>query len=91
VVNQGVKRVVRRRRPSLRNVPAVPRVAVGPLTTSFPSGHAASAAAFAAGVAAELAPVAPAVALVAPVRAASARRDRWRTDAGGFGARQAWL
>jgi undecaprenyl-diphosphatase len=37
VINQGVKRVVRRPRPSLRKVPAVRRVAVGPLTTSFPS------------------------------------------------------
>jgi diacylglycerol kinase family enzyme/membrane-associated phospholipid phosphatase len=56
VVNQGVKRVVRRPRPSLRNVPAVRRVRVAPLTTSFPSGHAASAAAFATGAAIELAP-----------------------------------
>ena len=37
-VNQGIKRVVRRPRPSLRNVPAVRRVRVAPLTTSFPSG-----------------------------------------------------
>jgi len=56
VVNQGVKRVVRRPRPSLRNVPAIRRVRVAPLTTSFPSGHAASAGAFATGVAIELAP-----------------------------------
>jgi len=56
VVNQGIKRVVRRPRPSLRNVPAVRRVRVAPLTTSFPSGHAASAAAFATGAAIELAP-----------------------------------
>src|SRR3954470_22335780 len=56
VVNQGIKRVVRRPRPSLRNVPAVRRVRVAPLTTSFPSGHAASAAAFATGVASEFAP-----------------------------------
>ena len=45
-VNQGIKRVVRRPRPSLRNVPAVRRLKSAPLTTSFPSGHAASAAAF---------------------------------------------
>lgn len=45
-VNQGFKRVVRRPRPPLRNVPAVRRLKSAPLTTSFPSGHAASAAAF---------------------------------------------
>jgi undecaprenyl-diphosphatase len=54
VVNEGLKRVVRRPRPSLRGVPVVRRVRVAPLTTSFPSGHAASAAAFATGVAVEL-------------------------------------
>ena len=59
LVNQGIKRVVRRPRPSLRNVPAVRRVRVAPLTTSFPSGHAASAAAFATGVAIEVAPAGP--------------------------------
>jgi len=65
LVNQGAKRVIRRPRPSLRYVPAIRRVKVGPLTTSFPSGHAASAAAFTAGAAAELAPIAPPLALVA--------------------------
>lgn len=45
-VNQGIKRIVRRPRPPLRNVPAVRRLKSAPLTTSFPSGHAASAAAF---------------------------------------------
>ncbi|MDX6585370.1 MAG: hypothetical protein QOI10_4554, partial [Solirubrobacterales bacterium] len=70
LVNQGVKRAVRRPRPSLRNVPAVRRVHVTPLTTSFPSGHAASAAAFAAGVAAEMPPAAvPLAALAAAVGA----------------------
>jgi undecaprenyl-diphosphatase len=53
-VNQVVKRLVRRPRPSLRRVPAVRRLRTQPLTTSFPSGHAASAAAFAVGVSAEL-------------------------------------
>src|SRR3954451_20103623 len=71
VVNQGIKRVVRRPRPSLRHVPAVRRVAVPPLTTSFPSGHAASAAAFTTGVAAEFGPVAPALALLAGAVGAS--------------------
>ena len=65
VVNQGIKRVVRRPRPSLRDVPAVRRVRVGALTTSFPSGHAASASAFVTGVAIELAPAGPPLALVA--------------------------
>jgi diacylglycerol kinase family enzyme len=68
VVNQGIKRLVRRPRPSLRDVPVVRRVPVSPFTTSFPSGHAASAAAFAAGVAAELAPAgAPLTVLAAAV------------------------
>jgi undecaprenyl-diphosphatase len=53
-VNQVVKRLVRRPRPSLRRVPAVRRLRTQPLTTSFPSGHAASAAAFAVGVSSEL-------------------------------------
>jgi diacylglycerol kinase family enzyme/membrane-associated phospholipid phosphatase len=56
LVNQGIKRVVRRPRPSLRAVPGVRRVPVAPLTTSFPSGHAASAGAFVTAVAAELPP-----------------------------------
>ena len=65
VVNQGIKRVVRRPRPSLRNVPAVRRVRVAPLTTSFPSGHAASAAAFATGAAIELSPAGAPIAVLA--------------------------
>lgn len=52
-VNQGLKHLVRRPRPSLRRVPAVRHLRSQPLTTSFPSGHAASAAAFAVGVSAE--------------------------------------
>ena len=69
LVNLGIKRRVCRPRPSLRNVPAIRRLPVQPLTTSFPSGHAASAAAFATGVAVEL----PAVgAGLAPVAAAVA-------------------
>ena len=69
VVNLGLKRVVRRPRPSLRRVPAIRRLPVQPLTTSFPSGHAASAVAFTIGVGVErprvavaLAPLAAAVA-----------------------------
>ena len=67
LVNQVIKRVVRRPRPALRGVPAVRRLKVQPLTTSFPSGHAASAAAFATGVSIEW----PAVgAALVPVAAA---------------------
>ena len=54
IVNQGVKRLVRRTRPSLRNVPQVRRLRAQPATTSFPSGHAASAFAFAVGASSEL-------------------------------------
>ncbi|HEY3021386.1 MAG TPA: phosphatase PAP2 family protein [Solirubrobacteraceae bacterium] len=55
LVNQAIKRLVRRPRPSLRKVPAARRLRIQPLTTSFPSGHAASAAAFATGVSVEVA------------------------------------
>lgn len=52
-VNTLGKRSVRRPRPSLDPVPLVRRLGRQPITTSFPSGHAASAAAFATGVALE--------------------------------------
>jgi diacylglycerol kinase family enzyme/membrane-associated phospholipid phosphatase len=69
LVNLGVKRIARRPRPSLRRVPAIRRLPAQPLTTSFPSGHAASAAAFTVGVGVELpraaAVLAPAAAAVA--------------------------
>lgn len=45
-VSQVIKRFVRRPRPPIRNVPLVRQVKTLPLTTSFPSGHAASAFAF---------------------------------------------
>ncbi|MFJ7899497.1 bifunctional phosphatase PAP2/diacylglycerol kinase family protein [Streptomyces sp. NPDC096198] len=68
-INTLGKRSVRRPRPALDPVPAVRRLNRQPITTSFPSGHAASAAAFAAGVALESrglgAAVAPAAAAVA--------------------------
>lgn len=54
LVNQVVKRLVRRPRPALRMIPASRRLKAQPLTTSFPSGHAASAAAFAVGAGSEL-------------------------------------
>ncbi|WP_173266750.1 bifunctional phosphatase PAP2/diacylglycerol kinase family protein [Streptomyces pacificus] len=69
-INTVAKRSVRRARPVLDAVPLVRRLKRQPFTTSFPSGHAASAAAFATGVAMEskswgavVAPVAGAVAL----------------------------
>ncbi len=54
IVNNGVKRLARRPRPSLRQIPAVRRLPAVPTTTSFPSGHAASAFAFAVGASSEL-------------------------------------
>jgi undecaprenyl-diphosphatase len=54
LVNTGLKRLVRRRRPELRDVPSKRRLRKQPLTTSFPSGHAASAAAFAVGASSEM-------------------------------------
>ncbi|MER7715657.1 phosphatase PAP2 family protein [Streptomyces flaveolus] len=69
-INTLGKRSVRRPRPVLDPVPVVRQLKRQPITTSFPSGHAASAAAFATGVALEspawgaaVAPVAAAVAL----------------------------
>ncbi|MEE1929226.1 phosphatase PAP2 family protein [Streptomyces sp. TRM 70351] len=52
-VNTVVKWAVRRHRPLLDDVPLVRRLKRQPLSSSFPSGHAASAAAFATGVALE--------------------------------------
>jgi diacylglycerol kinase family enzyme/membrane-associated phospholipid phosphatase len=52
-VNTLGKGAVRRARPILDNVPLVRQLNTQPVTTSFPSGHAASAAAFTTGVALE--------------------------------------
>ncbi|MFI6288963.1 bifunctional phosphatase PAP2/diacylglycerol kinase family protein [Streptomyces sp. NPDC051018] len=69
VINTIGKRSVRRARPLLDAVPVMRHLKRQPFTTSFPSGHAASAAAFATGVALEsrgwgavVAPVAASVA-----------------------------
>ncbi|MBT2508933.1 phosphatase PAP2 family protein [Streptomyces sp. ISL-98] len=69
-VNTVGKRSVRRVRPVLDAVPVIRQLKRQPITTSFPSGHSASAAAFATGVALEskrwgavVAPVATAVAV----------------------------
>ncbi|MEU3775126.1 phosphatase PAP2 family protein [Streptomyces sp. NPDC032472] len=68
-INTIGKWSVRRPRPLLEGVPAVRQLATQPLTTSFPSGHSASAFAFTTGLAlhaplwgAALAPVAVSVA-----------------------------
>ncbi|MEV0368787.1 phosphatase PAP2 family protein [Streptomyces sp. NPDC050636] len=68
-VNTLGKRSVRRRRPLLDPVPVIRQLSRPPITSSFPSGHTASAVAFATGVAFEnkwwglaLAPVAASVA-----------------------------
>ncbi|MEU7487491.1 phosphatase PAP2 family protein [Streptomyces sp. NPDC042319] len=68
-VNTLAKRSVRRERPLLDTVPVIRQLTKQPFTTSFPSGHAASAVAFATGVAFEnkwwglaLAPLAASVA-----------------------------
>ncbi|MFF2223592.1 bifunctional phosphatase PAP2/diacylglycerol kinase family protein [Streptomyces globisporus] len=68
-INTVGKGAVRRDRPILDAVPVIRQLKRQPVTTSFPSGHAASAAAFATGVALEskgwgavVAPVAAAVA-----------------------------
>jgi membrane-associated phospholipid phosphatase len=52
--NGLAKLSVRRRRPPIDGVPLARRVRRTPVTTSFPSGHSASAAAFALGAAREM-------------------------------------
>ena len=54
IANQVAKRLNRRPRPSLERVPLARLAGRIPTSTSFPSGHSASAAAFASGVAMEL-------------------------------------
>ncbi|MFB6894558.1 bifunctional phosphatase PAP2/diacylglycerol kinase family protein [Kitasatospora sp. NPDC056327] len=67
VANVAAKQLTRRPRPLLDPVPVHRRLLRQPVTTSFPSGHSASAAAFATAVAIE-SPLAALV--VAPVAAA---------------------
>ncbi|MDT3396883.1 phosphatase PAP2 family protein [Streptomyces sp. B1866] len=67
--NLVVKWTVGRRRPLVADVPLVRRLARQPRSSSFPSGHSASAAAFATGVALESGRYG---ALVAPLAAAVA-------------------
>jgi len=70
-INTFGKRSVRRPRPVIDPVPLVRRLKRQPFTTSFPSGHSASAAAFAAGVALESPAWGAAVAPIAAAVAAS--------------------
>jgi undecaprenyl-diphosphatase len=54
IANVVAKQVVRRVRPTVDLVPPVRWLHRAPVTTSFPSGHSASAAAFATGAAIEM-------------------------------------
>ncbi|HVT65600.1 MAG TPA: phosphatase PAP2 family protein [Mycobacteriales bacterium] len=65
VANGPVKWAVRRPRPGLESVPAIRQLVKQPRTSSFPSGHSASAAAFATGVALESPVAAVPIALLA--------------------------
>ena len=69
VANVPAKYAVRRPRPALHDVPLARQLSRQPTSTSFPSGHSASAAAFAVGVGLEYplaaTPIAAVAALVA--------------------------
>ncbi|WP_062206580.1 diacylglycerol kinase family protein [Streptomyces sp. NBRC 109706] len=69
--NVFVKYAARRERPLIDGVPLARRLASPPRSSSFPSGHAASAAAFATGVALESGRIGATVAPVAAAVAAS--------------------
>lgn len=75
VVNGPAKWVFRRGRPDYTLVPALRQLRRQPTTTSFPSGHSASAAAFATGVALQ----APAVGVPIAVVAAAVAYSRVHT------------
>jgi undecaprenyl-diphosphatase len=65
ITNAPAKFSTRRTRPSLDDVPVRRRLLRQPTSSSFPSGHSASAAAFATGVALETPAIGAGVALVA--------------------------
>jgi diacylglycerol kinase family enzyme len=67
VANVPVKRLARRRRPDQQTLPRIPHLRRRPVTFSFPSGHAASAAAFTTGVALEMPRAAGSLATLAAV------------------------
>ncbi|MEE1824961.1 phosphatase PAP2 family protein [Streptomyces sp. BE20] len=72
VANIAAKQLTRRPRPQLDPVPAARRLLRQPITTSFPSGHSASAAAFATAVAIE-SPAAAAVVVPAALAVGASR------------------
>jgi diacylglycerol kinase family enzyme/membrane-associated phospholipid phosphatase len=65
IANIPIKLTAQRTRPGLQGVPAVRHLLRQPITSSFPSGHSASAAAFATGVALESPVLGAPVALLA--------------------------
>lgn len=69
--NVVAKGVVRRTRPSVERVPPMRWLHRRPVTTSFPSGHSASAAAFATGAALEMPILAVPLGVLAAAVAAS--------------------
>jgi undecaprenyl-diphosphatase len=71
VTNLVTKRLAGRARPATDGIPVIRRLLRSPVTTSFPSGHSASAAAFATGVALELPLLAVPIGIVAAGVAAS--------------------
>jgi diacylglycerol kinase family enzyme/membrane-associated phospholipid phosphatase len=75
IVNGPAKWVFRRGRPDLAIVPALRQLRRQPRTSSFPSGHSASAAAFATGVALQ----SPAVGVPVAVAAAAVAYSRVHT------------
>ncbi|MEV6138081.1 phosphatase PAP2 family protein [Nocardia sp. NPDC051990] len=74
-VNLGLKTLVARRRPAAELLPAYRRLTPAPTSSSFPSGHAACAAAFATAVALE----SPRTALVVAPLAAGVAYSRVHT------------
>lgn len=75
VVNQGLKRALPRHRPSSEDLLRRRRLRRAPTSSSFPSGHSASATAFATGVALQ----APATGLVLGPLAAAVAYSRLHT------------
>jgi diacylglycerol kinase family enzyme/membrane-associated phospholipid phosphatase len=59
IVNLPIKLLFRRARPPLDDVPVIRRLARVPLSSSFPSGHSASAFAYAVGASTEMPLLAP--------------------------------
>lgn len=82
IANGVAKPLFPRRRPPAEAVPLMRRLVSPPVSSSFPSGHAASAAAFVTGIALESPPLAPAVVPVAATVAYSRVHVgvHWPTD-----------